>query len=229
MIVLRALRQEVQLPSVAAGATGLDRALTAVLLGECGYDQEAFTIDWDQRQVACPGDRTSRTWSNRLSQQGLTDIWIQFSVNDSRPCPVRTQCINSPTDPCRELRLRQHDEHQALRAARTDQADRCLEGALQDPRWDRGDHRARHPPLRPAQIPLPRPCEDQLQHQLTGAAINLARIDSHLTENPRARTRTSRFAALRPADQPVDGANKGPNYQQRPVSGSGPPQTCLRG
>ncbi|WP_189111432.1 transposase, partial [Streptomyces camponoticapitis] len=50
-----------------------------------------------------------------------------------------------------------------------------------------------------------------LQHQLTGAAINLTRIDAHLTETPRARTRTSHFAALRPADQPVDGAKRGPN------------------
>ncbi|MEU2889965.1 transposase, partial [Streptomyces albidoflavus] len=45
-----------------------------------------------------------------------------------------------------------------------------------------------------------------LQHQLTGAAINLARIDAHLTGTPRARTRTSHFAALRPADQTIDGA-----------------------
>lgn len=42
-----------------------------------------------------------------------------------------------------------------------------------------------------------------LQHQLTGAAINLARIDAHLTDTPRARTR--HFAALRPAEQQLDG------------------------
>ncbi|WP_274562992.1 hypothetical protein [Streptomyces spiramyceticus] len=44
-----------------------------------------------------------------------------------------------------------------------------------------------------------------LQHQLTGAAINLARLDAHLTETPRARTRTSHFAALRPAEPQLDG------------------------
>lgn len=42
--------------------------------------------------------------------------------------------------------------------------------------------------------------------QLTGAAINLARIDAHLTDTPRARTRTSHFAALRPVEQLLDGA-----------------------
>jgi hypothetical protein len=32
-----------------------------------------------------------------------------------------------------------------------------------------------------------------LQHQLTAAAINLARIDAWLTETPRAKSRTSHF------------------------------------
>ncbi|MFG2639216.1 hypothetical protein ACGFX8_37225 [Streptomyces sp. NPDC048362] len=45
-----------------------------------------------------------------------------------------------------------------------------------------------------------------LQHQLTGAAVHLARIDAHITQTPRARTRTSHFAALRPADLILDGA-----------------------
>lgn len=50
-----------------------------------------------------------------------------------------------------------------------------------------------------------------LQHQLTEAAINLARIDAHLTGTPRARTRTSHFTRLRPAELTLDGAKQGPN------------------
>jgi hypothetical protein len=38
-----------------------------------------------------------------------------------------------------------------------------------------------------------------LQHQLTGAAVNLIRINAWLTDQPHARTRTSPVAALRPA------------------------------
>ncbi|MFE1050495.1 transposase [Streptomyces olivaceus] len=38
-----------------------------------------------------------------------------------------------------------------------------------------------------------------LQHQLTGAAINLIRIDAWLTGTLRARTRASHLTALRPA------------------------------
>lgn len=57
--------------------------------------------------------------------------------------------------------------------------------------------------------PVPGPGENQsLQHQLTGTAVNLARIDSHLTGTPRARARTSHSAQLRPADQMIDGAKK---------------------
>lgn len=38
-----------------------------------------------------------------------------------------------------------------------------------------------------------------LQHVLIAAAINLERVNDHLSERRRAPTRTSRFAALRPA------------------------------
>ncbi|HEY9329019.1 MAG TPA: hypothetical protein VIS09_12410 [Streptomyces sp.] len=38
-----------------------------------------------------------------------------------------------------------------------------------------------------------------LQHQLTGAAINLIRIDAWLTGTLHARTRASHLTALRPA------------------------------
>jgi hypothetical protein len=37
-----------------------------------------------------------------------------------------------------------------------------------------------------------------LQHVLTAAAINLARLDAWFTGQKRAQTRVSRFAALRP-------------------------------
>ncbi|MEV7025604.1 transposase, partial [Kitasatospora sp. NPDC093558] len=164
-----------------------------------GYDQEAFTIDWDRKQVTCPGGHTSRTWSNRLSQEGLPVIRVQFSVTACRPCPARGECVNSPTAQRRELRLRQHDEHHALRAARAEQQtdewkDRYkiragVEGTISQGVHRCGLRRSRYRGL----------AKTSLQHQLTGAAINLVRINAHLTDTPRARTRTSHFAALRPA------------------------------
>ncbi|MEV5282945.1 hypothetical protein [Streptomyces sp. NPDC052811] len=53
--------------------------------------------------------------------------------------------------------------------------------------------------LQSAQIPLSRPGQDEPQHQLTGAAVNLIRINAWFTDAPHARTRTSHLAALRPA------------------------------
>ncbi|GAQ77532.1 IS1182 family transposase [Streptomyces turgidiscabies] len=175
-----------------------------------GYDQESFTIDWDNQQVTCPGGSTSTNWSDRLSQQGLPVIRVRFSKNDCHSCPVRTDCISSPTAPHRELRLRRYDEHHALRAARAEQQTEGwkerykiragIEGTISQGANRCGLRRSRYKGL----------AKTSLQHQLTGAALNLARIDAHLTNTPRARTRTSHFAALRPAGQ-ADGAKQGPN------------------
>lgn len=176
-----------------------------------GYDQEAFTIDWGAKRVTCPGGHTSRTWSNRLSQQGLPVIRVVFSVSDCRRCPVRAQCLDAPVSRPRELRLRHHDEHHALRAARAEQQtdqwkDRYqiragIEGTISQGVLRCGLRRSRYRGQ----------AKTSLQHQLTGAAINLARIDAHLTKTPRARTRTSHFAALRPAEQVGGAKQHGPD------------------
>ncbi|MFI6485964.1 transposase [Streptomyces sp. NPDC050564] len=114
----------------------------------------------------------------------------------------RAGCINTPsTKRPRELRLRRHDEHHALQAARAEQQTDAwkerykvragVEGTIAQAVQRSGLRGSRYRGL----------TKTSLQHQLTGAAINLARIDAHLTNTPRTRTRTSHFAALRPADQ----------------------------
>ncbi|MEU3009167.1 IS1182 family transposase [Streptomyces sp. NPDC007020] len=177
-----------------------------------GYDQDAFTIDWGQQQVTCPNGATSTQWALRSSQQQLPVIRVRFSPADCRHCPALRDCVSSPKAERRELTLRQHDEHQALQRTRALQQtdgwkDRYkiragVEGAISQAVGRCGLRRSRYRGL----------AKTSLQHQLTGAAINLARIDAHFTETPRARTRTSHFAALRPADQKIDGAKQqGPN------------------
>ncbi|MFE3887978.1 IS1182 family transposase [Streptomyces lydicus] len=174
---------------------------------DSGFGQDAFTIDWDNNHASCPGGKTSTTWSNRLSQSGQPVLRVTFSVSDCRPCPMRRDCINSPTSTRpRELRLRHHDEHHALHAARAEQQTDAwkgrykiragVEGTIAQATQRCGLRRSRYRGL----------AKTSLQHQLTASAINLARIDAHLTGTPRARTRTSHFAALRPADQTIDGA-----------------------
>ncbi|WP_274559851.1 IS1182 family transposase [Streptomyces spiramyceticus] len=173
-----------------------------------GFGQDAFTIDWNIKQAVCPGGKTSITWSERLSQKGQSVLRVRFSMRDCRPCPVRQECINSPTAERRELRLRHHDEHHALQTARAEQKTDAwkerykvragVEGTISQGVQRCDLRRSRYRGL----------SKSSLQHQLTGAAINLARIDAHLTGQPRARTRTSHFTRLRPADQTIDGARK---------------------
>ncbi|MFG3410492.1 IS1182 family transposase [Streptomyces sp. NPDC048142] len=172
------------------------------------YGQDAFHIDWDEEQVTCPNGVTSTQWHHRHSQQGLPVIRVRFNPADCRPCPHLRECVNSPKAQRRELNLRHRDEHEAVHRARTEQQtdawkDRYkiragVEGTISQGVGRCGLRRSRYRGL----------AKTCLQHQLTGAAINLARIDAHLTDTPRAHTRTSHFARLRPADQTIDGAKK---------------------
>ncbi|MGZ3103539.1 IS1182 family transposase [Streptomyces sp. H72] len=165
-----------------------------------GYGQEAFAIDWEHQTVTCPGGNTNVNWSSRLSQHGLPVVRVFFSRSDCGPCAIRRECTNSDTAYRRELRLRRdHDAHSTLHAARAEQqTDQWkeryqiragVEGTIAQGVQRCGLRRSRYRGL----------AKSSLQHQLTGAAINLARIDAHLTGQRRAPTRVSRFAALRPA------------------------------
>ncbi len=171
------------------------------------FGQDAFAIDWDRERVTCPNGVVSTQWAERRSQQGLPVIRVRFSPADCRPCPHLRDCVNSPTAQRRELNLRQgRDEHETVRTARAEQRTDTwkerykiragVEGTISQAVGRCGLRRSRYRGL----------AKTSLQHQLTGAAINLARIDAHITVQPRARTRTSHFAALRPADQTIDGA-----------------------
>ena len=173
-----------------------------------GYGQDAFTIDWDRQQVTCPGDKTNVNWSSRLSQNGLPVIRVYFSRSDCAPCPVRRECTNSDTAYRRELRLRRdHEEHRTLHSAREEQkTDQWkeryqiragVEGTISQGVQRCGLRRSRYRGL----------AKTSLQHQLIGAAINLARIDAHLTGQRRAPTRVSPFAALRPTGSDPAGRN----------------------
>ncbi|MFB7477275.1 IS1182 family transposase [Kitasatospora sp. NPDC056184] len=174
---------------------------TAQATGESkAFGQESFAIDWDHQQVTCPGGRTTGQWRQALSHRGTPVIRVQFSPADCRPCPHLRDCVSSPKAVRRELTFRHHDEHQAIRQARElqqtdDWKERYkiragVEGTFSQGIQRCGLRRSRYQGF----------AKTSLQHQLTAAAINLARIDAHLTETPRARTRTTHFAALRPAE-----------------------------
>ena len=162
-----------------------------------GFTTDDFVIDWASEQVTCPGGKTAASWNPDRSQHGTPVIRVRFNRAACQPCPVRDRCTTANRG--RRLTLRPREEHEALRQARAEQDTKSwkqrykaragVEGTISQGIVRCGMRRSRYHGL----------AKTALQHQLTGAAINLLRIDAHLTCTPRARTRISPFAALRPA------------------------------
>ncbi|MFF9511284.1 IS1182 family transposase [Streptomyces sp. NPDC014724] len=102
------------------------RMVTPVLLDHSaqakaatGFDKNAFTIDWQARQVRCPAGKTSAHW-NPVKQHGADAIVITFSIRTCRPCPFQEQCTNSAAGR-RMLTLRPREPYEALVRARAEQ------------------------------------------------------------------------------------------------------------
>lgn len=175
----------------------LQQVTTAQSRAGGAYSQDSFAIDWDQHRVTCPAGAISSRWATQHSQQGLPVIRVMFSATDCRTCPALRNCVSSPTGKARNLTLRPHAEHRALHAARmlqqTPQWKRRyqiragVEGTISQAVRGFGIRRSRYKGL----------AKTSLQHQLTGAAIDLARIDAWLTATPHAPTRIAPLAALR--------------------------------
>jgi transposase len=171
----------------------------AQVRGEGTYGQDAFTIDWDNQHVTCPNGITSTQWHHRRSEEQLPVIRVRFSPADCRTCPSLRDCVSSPKAQRREITLRPRHEYEALHQARQLQATdewkyrykirAGVEGTISQGVQACGLRRSRYRGLG----------KTSLQHQLTGAAINLIRINAWLSDKPRARTRTSPLTALRPA------------------------------
>ncbi|WP_333734612.1 IS1182 family transposase [Streptomyces sp. IBSBF 3010] len=174
------------------------------------FGLDAFAIDWERRQATCPNGATATQWYPRTDSKGLPVIRVRFPDSRCSPCPDRASCINSAADRGREIMLRQQQsEHDAIRSIRAEQQTDAwkkrykiragVEGTISQAVARCGLRRSRYRGL----------AKTSLQHQLTGAALNLARIDAHLTGTTRACTHTSHFAALCPVELTLDGTQAG--------------------
>lgn len=162
-----------------------------------GFDVTGFTINWQARQIRCPEGNTSIGWTERDEVHGRR-IHAGFAQADCRPCPSRTSCIRGKTTR-RNLTLHTQTEHEALTRTRREQ---------DTPEW-----KTRYAPragvegtisqgVRAFQLRRTRYiglAKTHLQHTLTAIAMNLVRADAWLTGTPHGTTRTTHFAALRPA------------------------------
>jgi transposase len=163
------------------------------------YTPEQFTVDWEQQQVRCPQGKWAASWHERMEADGSPYIIAAFRRQDCQACPARPLCTQAQQQG-RRLRLPPQNQYEALAAARawyTSEAGMQgykrragVEGTLSQGVRAFGLRRTRYRGLPKTHV----------QHIATAAAINIDRIVAWLDARPRAQTRTSRFAALAPAD-----------------------------
>jgi transposase len=169
------------------------------------YTPEQFTVDWERQQVCCPQGKWAASWHERMASDGRPYIIASFRRQDCQACPVRPLCTQAQQQG-RRLRLPPQEQYEALAAARAWYASEVgieryqqragVEGTLSQGVRAFGLRRTRYRGLEKTHV----------QHIATAAAINIDRIVAWLDARPRAQTRTSRFAALAPADARKSGA-----------------------
>jgi transposase len=167
------------------------------------YDLSQFTVDWEQRQAQCPQGKVSTIWREYVDRAGQPYTIVRFGRQDCRPCPARPLCSRTQ-ETGRSLHLPSQVRFEALQTARAWYASedgrqryQCragVAGTLSQGVRAFGLRRTRFRGL----------AKTHLQHVAIAAAINIDRIVAWLDERPRAKTRTSRFAALAPVhDMPL--------------------------
>jgi hypothetical protein len=164
------------------------------------YTFEQFTVDWERQQVRCPQDKVSVSWAERVGPADHAFIQVRFSAQDCGTCAQRALCTHAKPPQARTLKLHPRPQAEALHAAQAWSASEeghrqygrraGVEGTLSQGVRAFGLRRTRYRGLPKTHV----------QHIATAAAINIDRIVAWVDQRPRAQTRTSRFAALAPAD-----------------------------
>jgi transposase len=163
-----------------------------------GYAMENFDIDWDAKTATCPQGHTTHDWLITHDAKRNPTIRIRFARSVCAACEVRSLCTRAVRDGrCLGLRANQA-QHEALREARQKQ---------ETPEWKKryaqraGVEGTLSQGIRAFELRQTRYiglAKTHLQHILTAAAINIVRVDNWLTQTPLAKTRTSRFKAIKP-------------------------------
>jgi transposase len=157
-----------------------------------GYDKAAFCVDFDARRATCPQGTASSSWTPCRQHQDEV-IVVSWPKSACLPCPARQLCTSGQR---RQITLRPRDLHEALAAARAEQATAQwkaryaaragVEGTMRQATHVTGIRRARY-------LGLPK---TQLEHTIAATAINMIRLDAYWTGHPLDRTRSSHLARL---------------------------------
>ena len=163
---------------------------------EDGYGEARFDIDWATETVTCPEGKASISWNPRVRLGNKAYVQVRFSKLDCAVCDAKERCTRSPQ---RILKLLPPAQYKALaqtRAVHSSSAGKerykrraGIEGTLSQGVRGCGLRRSRYRGL----------AKTHLQNVAIGAAINIDRLFNWLNDIPIAKTRVSRFKALKPA------------------------------
>lgn len=163
-----------------------------------GYDLPNFKIDWANQQVTCPEGKVGVGWTPCVDQAGHARIHVRFGRGDCGDCHARSLCTRSK-EKRRSIYFHPRREYEALNEARARMQEPAwkklyrvragIEGTLSQGVRAFGMRRSRYVGL----------AKTGLQQVLAAVGINAARAVAWLDAKPRAKTRVSRFARLRPA------------------------------
>lgn len=162
---------------------------------QTGYAAADFTFDWQNHEATCPQGARSVHWTERTDGAGQAVVSVRFATQTCRQCPVRAQCTRSAQMP-RQVTVRPQAEHEALQQARLYQQSEAfrqeyarragVEGTISQAVRAFGLRQARYVGL----------AKTHLQEIGTAVALDVCRWADWHRQKPRAKTRTSRFAAL---------------------------------
>jgi Transposase DDE domain len=148
--------------------------------------------------VRCPQGNWSADWWEHGAQTSSRHIFVEFAREDCQGCPARAVCTRAQQQG-RRVGLPPQAQYEAAQAARAwvgseegkqqYQQRAGVEGTRSQGVRGFGLRYARYRGL----------TKTHVQHVATAAAMHVDRMGAWLNERPRAKTRTSRFAALAPA------------------------------
>jgi transposase len=175
--------------------TPTDRSWAAQQPGR--FTIPCFTIDWSQQTVTCPMGKTSISWIPTVHSDGDPFVRVNFSSRDCRDCAQRADCLSAQNQ-ARHLNLLPQPQFEALQSARVRQSTPAFQ-ALYRPRA--GVEGTISQAVRAFELRRSRYiglAKTHLQQVATATAINFARLAAHFQGLPKAQTRISHFAKLKP-------------------------------
>lgn len=163
---------------------------------EGAYDLRKFDIDWAAETATCPEGKRSVAWKPFKTAAGKEYIQVKFHKRDCLSCGSIDKCTRQSArhigllpQAAYEALERTRKIHESLDGQNRYQRRAGIEGTISQGVRGFGLRRSRYRGL----------TKTHLQNMAIGAAVNIDRIVNWLDGVPLAKTRTSRFKALKSA------------------------------